>query len=135
MQRLLFGLFAAVLALSAHAQFTPGGVLTAGDLNAAIASPTITGGTINNAPVGQGTPAAGKFTTLVATTSISGPFNGTIGATTPTTGVFTALRVTVTQTPITAATTCSTGALVWDASYLYVCIATNTWKRAALATW
>jgi hypothetical protein len=24
---------------------------------------------------------------------------------------------------------------VWDASYIYVCVATDTWKRAAISTW
>jgi hypothetical protein len=25
------------------------------------------------------------------------------------------------------------GQITWDADYIYVCVATNTWKRAALA--
>jgi len=29
----------------------------------------------------------------------------------------------------------SAGQIVWDTDYLYVCIATDTWKRANLATW
>lgn len=135
MKKLFTVLVLAALAFSANAQFTPGRVLTAGELNTAIANPTITGGSINNAPIGQGTPAAGKFTTLQATTSITGNLNGSVGATVPNTGTFTAIRVTVTQTPVAASTTCATGAIVWDNSYLYVCVATNTWKRAALATW
>lgn len=27
------------------------------------------------------------------------------------------------------------GQLSWDASYIYVCVATNTWKRVALETY
>lgn len=27
------------------------------------------------------------------------------------------------------------GQIAFDASFVYVCIATNTWKRAALSTW
>jgi len=27
------------------------------------------------------------------------------------------------------------GQIAWDNSYVYVCVATNTWKRASLATW
>lgn len=27
------------------------------------------------------------------------------------------------------------GAVAYDASYIYVCISTNTWKRAAISTW
>lgn len=27
------------------------------------------------------------------------------------------------------------GTICWDASYIYVCVATDTWKRVAIATW
>lgn len=27
------------------------------------------------------------------------------------------------------------GEVRWDSSYVYVCIATNTWKRSALSSW
>jgi hypothetical protein len=27
------------------------------------------------------------------------------------------------------------GTVVWDGDYIYVCVATNTWKRAAITTW
>lgn len=27
------------------------------------------------------------------------------------------------------------GAIAYDADYLYVCVATNTWKRVAISTW
>lgn len=49
----------------AQAQFSPGQVLNAAALNAALASPTIIGGSINGAPVGGITPSSGAFTTLV----------------------------------------------------------------------
>jgi hypothetical protein len=39
------------------------------------------------------------------------------------------------QTPATASTAGFRGQVGWDASFLYVCVATNTWKRAALSTW
>jgi hypothetical protein len=38
-------------------------------------------------------------------------------------------------TPATAGDTGTAGDVAWDSSYLYVCIDTNTWKRAAIATW
>lgn len=38
-------------------------------------------------------------------------------------------------TPASAAATGKAGSIVWDANYVYVCTATNTWKRAAIATW
>ena len=43
--------------------------------------------------------------------------------------------ITTIQTPASAAATGVKGTLCWDASYVYVCTATDTWVRAALATW
>ena len=40
-----------------------------------------------------------------------------------------------THTPASASATGTAGEIAWDANYLYVCTATNTWKRAALSTW
>lgn len=39
------------------------------------------------------------------------------------------------QTPASATATGTTGTVCWDSSYIYVCTATNTWKRSAIATW
>lgn len=39
------------------------------------------------------------------------------------------------QTPASATATGTKGMVRWDASYLYICTATNTWKRVAIATW
>jgi hypothetical protein len=38
------------------------------------------------------------------------------------------------KTPSSSSDTCTQGAQEWDASYVYICTATNTWKRAALST-
>lgn len=38
-------------------------------------------------------------------------------------------------TPASAAATGAAGTIAWDSSYVYVCVATDTWKRAAIATW
>lgn len=40
-----------------------------------------------------------------------------------------------TSTPASAAAAGTTGTIAWDASYIYICTATNTWKRVAIATW
>ena len=40
-----------------------------------------------------------------------------------------------TGTPASAAASGTAGDVAWDASYIYVCTAANTWKRAALSTW
>jgi hypothetical protein len=45
------------------------------------------------------------------------------------------LRLRTTKTPASASATGNAGDICWDASYVYVCTATNTWKRAAIATW
>jgi hypothetical protein len=37
--------------------------------------------------------------------------------------------------PATAGSTGTTGQVAWDSGYVYVCVATNTWKRAQITTW
>jgi len=39
------------------------------------------------------------------------------------------------RTPASASDTGTAGTLCWDSSYIYVCTATDTWKRVAIATW
>ena len=46
-----------------------------------------------------------------------------------------AIRIRTAQTPASAAATGDAGMICWDANYIYVCTATNTWKRVAIATW
>jgi len=43
--------------------------------------------------------------------------------------------ITTTKTPASASATGTAGTIAWDASYIYVCTATDTWKRVAIATW
>jgi hypothetical protein len=45
------------------------------------------------------------------------------------------IRLRTTRTPASATATGNAGDICWDASYVYVCVATNTWKRTALSTW
>ena len=45
------------------------------------------------------------------------------------------IRLRTAKTPATAAATGNAGDICWDASYVYVCVATNTWKRSAITTW
>ena len=37
--------------------------------------------------------------------------------------------------PANSTTACYKGLMQFDASYLYLCVDTNTWKRVAVATW
>lgn len=48
---------------------------------------------------------------------------------------FTGKVILPTSTPSSATDTGVTGQIAWDASYIYICTATNTWKRVAIATW
>jgi hypothetical protein len=45
------------------------------------------------------------------------------------------LRLGTARTPASSTATGNQGEVCWDSSYLYVCIATNTWRRIALTTW
>ncbi len=84
--------------------------------------------------VGSGTEAfdlqillqsAGALPTLVAKFTSAGDF-GIVGDT---------INVPVTRTPASAGAPGTAGDICWDASYIYVCVATDTWKRAGIATW
>jgi hypothetical protein len=45
------------------------------------------------------------------------------------------VRIRTAKTPASATATGTQGQIAWDADYVYVCTATDTWKRTALATW
>ena len=44
-------------------------------------------------------------------------------------------RIASTGAPATATSTGTAGEIKYDSDYVYICVATNTWKRSALATW
>ena len=45
------------------------------------------------------------------------------------------MRLRTARTPASAAAAGNAGDICWDASYLYICTATNTWRRIAHDTW
>jgi hypothetical protein len=45
------------------------------------------------------------------------------------------IRIRNNRTPASATATGTKGDICWDANYIYVCVATNTWKRTAISTW
>jgi hypothetical protein len=45
------------------------------------------------------------------------------------------LKIYTSSPPASAADTGEAGEIRWDTDYVYVCVAANTWKRAALSTW
>jgi hypothetical protein len=44
-------------------------------------------------------------------------------------------RLRTAKTPASASATGTAGDICWDADYIYVCTATDTWKRSVIATW
>jgi hypothetical protein len=46
-----------------------------------------------------------------------------------------AIRIRTEQTPASGTATGNVGDICWDSNYIYVCVATNTWKRSSLASW
>jgi len=45
------------------------------------------------------------------------------------------IRIPQSSTISSSTATGNTGTICWDSNYIYVCTATNTWKRAALSSW
>ncbi len=39
------------------------------------------------------------------------------------------------QPPASATASGASGDIAWDTNYIYICVANNTWKRAAISTW
>ena len=68
-----------------------------------------------------------------AAISINGTSNVAVFANT---GFYTkALNITTSFTPASSSAAGVTGQITWDSNYVYVCIATNTWKRSLISTW
>lgn len=44
-------------------------------------------------------------------------------------------RFTASNPPGSAGATGVAGTVAWDSNYIYICVATNTWKRVAISTW
>jgi len=45
------------------------------------------------------------------------------------------IRIRTDQTPASASASGQKGQICWDSGFVYVCTATDTWKRAALSSW
>ena len=45
------------------------------------------------------------------------------------------IRLRTARTPATSSDTGTAGSICWDSLYIYVCVATNTWKRVLLLSW
>ena len=87
--------------------------------------------------MGSNSAAAPYINTTASLTSIYGA-GGTLGLTVGASGAVTIAGTvihTLSATPASASATGTVGTMSWDASYIYICTATNTWKRVAIATW
>ena len=45
------------------------------------------------------------------------------------------IRIRTSKTPTSATAAGNQGDICWDTNYIYVCTATNTWKRVAISSW
>lgn len=45
------------------------------------------------------------------------------------------MRLRTSKTPASASASGNAGEICWDANYLYVCVATDTWRRTPLSSW
>jgi hypothetical protein len=85
-------------------------------------------------------PAAGGNYAIYSDATAQSYFAGSIGVgvTLPTVPIDVAgstVRIRTARTPASATATGAVGEVCWDATHLYICTATNTWRRIAHATW
>jgi hypothetical protein len=81
--------------------------------------PYVVGGEIDGALIEDGTITTGKLDAAVDAAFAAAEHTHPVS----------------TDVPLSASATGVAGSLAMDSDYLYVCVATDTWKRATLATW
>lgn len=101
---------------------------------------TVDSNTSLTSTVAFSTSGSAKAYTLVGGTRFAVLGNGNIGigTTTPSAKLdinSDSIILQTAKTPASASETCTTGTIAWDTGYMYVCTATDTWKRSALSTW
>lgn len=103
---------------------------TTADYSVFIGADTTSGGTdqTNEIVIGYGVAGNGTNTVTIGDAAIShNYFNGVI--------VGDGLRIKSPTVPASASATGTAGDIAWDADYIYICTATDTWKRVAISTW
>ena len=60
---------------------------------------------------------------------------GTIGIAVANITVSGAVTINNSYVPTANTSTGTTGQVVWDSGHIYVCVATNSWRRANIAVW
>jgi hypothetical protein len=91
---------------------------------------------IGHQAIGIGSNTAVLGNDSIVTTALKG--NVGIGTTSPSAKLDVnsdTVRVRTARTPASATAGGNAGDICWDADYIYVCTATNTWKRTAISTW
>jgi parallel beta-helix repeat protein len=61
--------------------------------------------------------------------------NNTFSVTSTTLVAQNRFRITQSQPPASANAEGEVGTIAWDSNYIYICVAANTWKRSATASW
>ena len=69
------------------------------------------------------------------TLAAAGGMTITTDSATDTITLSSALSTASASAPASANSTGTTGTIAYDSNYIYICTATNTWKRASLTTW
>jgi hypothetical protein len=88
----------------------------------------------NSTIIGYNVTGDGSNTTIIGNSSVT---QTKLNGTTTSVGIISGnrLRIVTAKTPSSASDTGTTGDICWDSSYIYICTATNTWRRIAHATW
>lgn len=83
---------------------------------------------------------ATKGNIIFGSASVYNEPNGYFGLNTTTPSTFLdinsdKIRIRSAKTPSSSSDTGNVGDICWDSAYIYICVATNTWKRVAISTW
>ena len=120
------------LAVTANA--TIGGTLTMG-IGDGVVTNQITAPSLANIAFYMGGVQIGAFVAPSGTLALGSGLNVTSGSTTLQDTLVQGGLYTTPDTPASASASGAAGQISVDANYIYVCTATNTWKRVAIATW
>jgi hypothetical protein len=133
------GITLKVLATTASTSTSSGALVVSGGVGVAKSINAGEGGSTHNFTGGDGGSGSTIFTIkdYAGTTKVNvdGIGGVGIGASLVLSGSSNVFRISNAQTPASATATGTAGTIAWDTSYIYVCTATNTWKRVAISTW
>jgi len=91
-----------------------------------IANGAVSSGNVKTLNIGTGG-VSGSTTNILLGTNTSGA-TGNIR-------ILSNINLESTYIPSTASSSGQPGQIIWDTNYIYVCVASNTWKRANLVAW